>query len=428
MFLIRRSLINRFFLIPKIRLEDLFLLKKENLARWIFYVGILIVYYTSLTPWFLWRFYSIYQVLACFPIIVAILFSRGLSTPLFTRKDYIYPLAAYCVLLVVTALVNSKNVNGYILIVFNAIIFFSLFRVNVLEVRRIGAFLAKTMACLLSVSIPFYILYLLRFPLPHYHIVPSDFNYAFENYYFFLIDDRATLQIIPRFHSVFLEPAHLGMACIVLLFSQIGQWNRWYNIVLFVAVILTFSLAAYVFLVILFFSASWMKGKSILGKIFILTAVCAFIAIAAMYYNKGENMVNQLIVQRLVVNEEGKIEGDNRVSGMFEKEYNQMASTSEILVGRGSESMKRFKYEGGNAGFRVYIYRDGLISVFFLLILLLLIANTSSNKRAKMVFLFVQFVSFIPHAMPLRFYFFIPLFVLLYSDVIPVKSVSIKNL
>ena len=137
--------------------------------------------------------------------------------------------------------------------------------------------------------------------------------------------------------------------------------------------------------------------------------------------------MNQLIIQRLTIDEDGQMEGDNRVSAMFEKEFNQMASSSEILVGRGSEGLKRFESEGGNAGFRVYIYRDGLLSVLFLLVLLFFIVKVALNWRAKVVFLMVQFISFIPHAMPLRFYFFIPLFVLLYSNIYPVSSSHRKN-
>lgn len=410
----------RFCLLPRINLGNKLVLQKSDIVHWVLCFGMLIAYYGSLTPWFLLPIQAVYSVLACFPLFAAWLLSRGQKETIFSRQNYLYPLASFLLLGIVAALVNTKNINGYILLSFNGFIFYLLFRMDVNELERMGTFMAKTLAVILSISIPFYILYLLGFSLPHYHISPSGFNYSFENYRFFLIDDRFALELIPRFHSVFLEPSHIGMACVVMLFSQIGKWNRWYNIVFFVTIIMTFSLAAYIFLVFLFFAASWMKGKSIVLKLVLLISLCLIGVLVALSYNKGDNLVNQLIVQRLVINEDGKLEGDNRVSSIFEREYDKMASTSEILVGRGSEQLKRF--EGGIAGYRVYIYRDGLISVFFLVIFLLLVINSSCNKRAKIVFLLVQFLSFIPHAMPLRFYFFIPLYIMLFQK--PQQSIE----
>lgn len=414
-FLIRKNAIDRLFLFRKIDFESLLTIQKVDVVRWVFYFGMLIVYYASMTPWFLWRIYSYFPLFAFFPIVLSMLLSRGLSTPLFTRKDYIYPTVAYFFLIFTVVIINGRNAFAYIFMVFNLTIFLSVFKLNIDELDRLGTFLAKSMGCLLAVSIPFYLLYLVGFPIPHYHLVNPDFDYSYENYRFFLIDDRSTFDLVPRFHSVFLEPSHLGMACISLLFAQIGKWRRWYNIVLFVALILTFSLAAYVFLVIMLYSASWMKGKAIIAKLMMLGGLCLVVVVASLFYNKGDNLVNQLIVQRLTINEDGKLEGDNRVSSIFEREYDQMASSSEILVGRGSESMKKFGF--GNAGYRVYIYSNGLITVFVLIIFFAVVVSTSRNTKAKIVMLLVHAISFIPHAVPVKQSFFIPLYIMLFITI-----------
>lgn len=413
-FLIRKDLIDRLFLFRKIDIDRFLTLQKVDVVRWVFYFGMLIVYYASMTPWFLWRIYAYFPLFAFFPIVLSMLLSRGLSTPLFNRKDYIYPTVAYFFLLLAVIVVNGRNAFAYIFMVFNLTIFMSVFMLNIDELDRLGTFLAKSMGCLLAVSIPFYILYLIGFPIPHYHLVNPDFDYSYENYRFFLVDDRSTFELVPRFHSVFLEPSHLGMACISLLFAQIGRWKKWYNIVLFTALILTFSLAAYLFLVVMLFSASWMKGKAIFSKLVILAALFTAAATASIFYNKGDNLVNRLIIQRLVINEDGKLEGDNRVSSLFEKEYDQMASSSEILVGRGSEAMKKFG--SGNAGYRVYLYCNGLITVFVLIIFFAVVVSTSRNTKAKIVMLLVHALSFIPHAVPTKQSFFIPLYILLFIN------------
>ncbi|MDO4993544.1 MAG: hypothetical protein Q4E32_00915 [Bacteroidales bacterium] len=411
-FLIRKDWLNRLFLLPKFNLGNLFMLQKQSLVRIFYYSGILLAFYGSLTPWFLAPIFKFYQIIACFPIVFAMLLGNSMNNSIFSRKDYVRPLAAFTFFFVVSALVDGRNLNGIINLLFTIIIFFSLFRLNVSELPRLGNLLAISLACILVVSIPFFLLFLVGFPLPHHSFYPPDLDYSFENYRFFLVDDRGAFMFIPRYTSVFLEPSHLAMACITLLFCQTGKWKRWYNLVLFFALFLTFSLAGYVFIVFMFFATSWMQGHSIVGKAMLLILLTSVVVVGSLFYNKGDNLVNQLIVQRLTLNEDGELEGDNRVSGIFDREYEQLTQSPQILVGKGSASMKEFGF--GNAGYKVFIYSNGLIGLFLLMVFMLVLVTVPQNFRPKVVFLAVQALSFIPHAMPIKYYFFIPLFVLLY--------------
>ena len=336
------------------KFSTIMLLPKFNISRWIFipireiafglyFLGILLVFYTSLSPWFLWKLYFHGQFVAFFPIAIAFLLSRSLSQPLFTRTDYIFPIVTYILCVTVMDLLSGKNVNGFIGDAFNTVIFLSLFMLNLNDLVRIGNMLAKTLGILLVPSILFYVLYLLGYSLPHYHVVATLGDYSYENYFFFLLDDRFAIQLIPRFHSVFLEPAHLAIVCVALLLTQVGRWKRWYNIVIFVALIISFSLAGYVMMVAMLFGASWMKRQAVVLKILALVFVCAVAAAVSVFYNDGDNLVNNLIIQRLEMKDDGKLEGDNRVSESFEKVYDNFAQSDRFLFGEGLDKYERYR-------------------------------------------------------------------------------------
>lgn len=423
---IRKDTLRRLVQIPIPEAGNLMLVRKRTVALWLFYAGILIAFFGTLTPWFLWPIARYVNFLAAVPIAASLMFSSHIRENIFTRTDYALPLITCFALQLMMALTSGKNIFGLIVILFIMMIFLSLLRLDKKEIQPLGDMLAKSMACLLAVSIPFYLLYLLGFNLPHSHIVPADWDYSYENYRFFLVDDRAITDLIPRFHSVFLEPSHLGMACIGLLYCQIGRWNTWRCRILFLAIALSFSLAAYICLVVLLFSSAWMKGKAVVGKLIMLGAFCATIVVGSIFYNKGDNLVNVLIVQRMTVGSDGKFEGDNRTSDLFTKEYEKMVDNGEVFLGKGMEAMARFG-GSGNSGYRVFLYTYGLVSVFFVLLFFFALFRTSDNLRAKVTFSIISLLSFVAHGIPTKFYWFIPLYILVFSDVYPTARKTIAK-
>lgn len=417
-FLVRKDAVARLFQIPRPNVRDFLLVEKRTVARWLFFFGILIAYYGTLNPWFMWPVARYVHYLASVPVVAAMLFSKNLKKGIFNRSDYQQPFLACVALQLVMALTSGKNINGIIVVAFSSVVYLSLLKLDRDELHRMADMLTRSMACILVVSIPFYLLYLAGFSLPHSHVAATEWDYSFENYRFFLMDDRFATDLIPRFHSVFLEPSHLGMACIALLYAQIGKWHTWRCRILFLGLLMSFSLAAYLCLVVLVFSSAWMKGKAIVGKVILLLSIVSSIVVGSIFYNKGQNLVNVLIVQRLSTNSEGKIEGDNRTSDIFTKEYEKMAGSEQIFLGKGMEAMERFG-GSGNSGYRVFLYTYGLVSVFFLLIFFFFIFRTSDNARAKVAMSIISLLSFVAHGIPIKYYFFIPLFVLIFSEVYP---------
>ena len=394
----------------KIRKIDIFKIRKKDIARTFFHIGILIAYWGALMPWFIWKIEGVYFILSFMFIFMSMLISRTLESPLFTRKDYHIPMMSYLILVVMMRIVNGNNINSYISLVFYSLIFLSLFSASITELKKLMKFLCKVMAILLAVSLFFFVLYILGFPLPNSPIAHEELMYSYTNYYFFLIDDRSFFVLIPRFHSVFMEPGHLGTAGTFLLLTQLGNWKKWYNVILLVSTILTFSLAAFVLLVMVMFANAWIRRKKILSKLLFLAGFLAFVTVSAIFYNDGDNLLNTLIIERLEVND-GKLAGDNRVTNTFEAAFNDFLQTDDILFGREYELAE---FGWGNAGYRVYIYDYGLV-VLVLTILFYILAVSSSRERRAIISMFVIAVaSFWVRATPLSFYYFIPLYAFAY--------------
>lgn len=408
----------------KIRKIDIFKIRKKDIARTFFHIGILIAYWGALMPWFIWKIEGVYFILSFMFIFMSMLISRTLESPLFTRKDYHIPMMSYLILVVMMRIVNGNNINSYISLVFYSLIFLSLFSASITELKKLMKFLCKVMAILLAVSLFFFVLYILGFPLPNSPIAHEELMYSYTNYYFFLIDDRSFFVLIPRFHSVFMEPGHLGTAGTFLLLTQLGNWKKWYNVILLVSTILTFSLAAFVLLVMVMFANAWIRRKKILSKLLFLAGFLAIVTVSAIFYNDGDNLLNTLIIERLEVND-GKLAGDNRVTDTFEAAFNDFLQTDDILFGREYELAE---FGWGNAGYRVYIYDYGLV-VLVLTILFYILAVSSSRERRAIISMFVIAVaSFWVRATPLSFYYFIPLYAFAYIGHQHIKQPTVDTL
>lgn len=399
--------ISSLFTIKKI---DLFTLQKKNIARMFFYLGILISYWGALMPWFIWKIENVFFVLSAMLIVMSMLISRNISEPLFTRKDFQAPILAYLALTVMMRLVNGNNINSYISLVFYSAIFLSLFTISVDELKRLMKFICVVMGSLLTVSIFYFVLYILGFPLPSMPIAHEVLMYSYTNFYFFLIDDRTFYVLIPRFQSVFMEPGHLGTASVFLLLTQLGKWKKWYNVVLLIATIMTFSLAAFVLLAMVLFINAWLKHQRILPKILLIISFLGITTVGAIFYNDGDNMLNSLIIERLVV-DDGKLAGDNRVTDTFEAAFDDYMKSDDILFGRDFELAE---FGWGNAGYRVYIYDYGLIVLLLTIIFYISAVYGSKDRRAIISMFFIGVASFWVRATPLSFYYFIPLYAFAY--------------
>ena len=384
-------------------------INKRTLTKLLFYLGLLLAFYGSLHPWFLWPLGDLYPLPAGALVCAAMLVSKSTNDCWFTKDHFLAPIISYVVISTYMLITNGTNVNGYIVNLFNISIFFSIFRLNPEQMEAVMTFLFKPMGCILAVSISAFLLYLVGFQFAGVNATYGDGIYSYTNYFLFMIDDRTLWAFFPRFSSVFLEPGHLGTAATLLLSTQFGKWKKWYNIVLLIALLLTFSLAAYVIYVVVIFLKLWTQGKHFIGKLIMMICLLASITAGSFFYNNGENLLHDLILIRLEV-EDGQLAGNNRVTEDFDADFEKLCGSSAVIFGK-----KRENPEFGNSGYKVFIYENGIVGTILMLTFYIASLGKVRNLKASTSAFILAFLGFIVRGYPLWYSNYIPYYSLAHA-------------
>ncbi|MBM6993661.1 MAG: hypothetical protein I3J02_10445 [Prevotella sp.] len=405
----------------KINLGNIFIIRKSGIAFNLMFLGMLIAFFGSLSIWFMWSLATVYCVVACIPLVLSWLISRTLNDSLYEANTRQWGTLIFLVYLIYQLITNGDGFNAFIAACFHSFIVFTLLSLKEEYRNRLARSLSICIGCILAISIPAYMLYILGYPLPNYAM--GDSIYTFSNYYFFLVDTNA-VELFPRFRSIFLEPGHVGTVCALLLFTQIGKWHRWYNILMIAALIMSFSLAAYILFILIIFVGLWMQRKHVFVKLALIVSVISSVGIGAYFYNDGNNLLNELILARLEINDEGKLTGDNRVSGSFEDEFDQFMESDDILFGR---DYTVEKYGFGNSGYRVFLFNYGFVGLVLSVLFYISMAIDSRSKRSLLGMWLLAVAIFYERATQMYYYNIIPLFIVAYWHASELTSMTTKE-
>ena len=392
---------------------------KRDIAIALFTIGIAINIFASIHVMYFWMIEAYCPFVTMPLFIMSVLLSRSTHTPIFTRTDFLLPTLLSLIVQYYQCLVNAQNIVPFIISTASLCMFYCMFRIDKEIAEKSLTKICKVFAGFLIISILFFFLHFIGVNLPNVSVERG--NYSYTNFFFFLLDDRELWNIlIPRFNSVFLEPGHMGTTIIMLLATQIGKWKKWYNVVLFVALLMSFSLAAYCLGVMLLFLRLWMLRRKIVLKVLGLVSFLGIIVGGSFVYNDGDNMLNNLIVMRLEVSDTGDdFKGNNRVSEDFEKEFESFLGSSDVLFGR------KMDYEGwGNSGYRVYIYDYGMAGFALFLLFYFFAFRTGRDIRAITTAFVLAMTNFWIRGYPMLFAFLYPYFII--SQMNP-KNDSLKE-
>ena len=380
---------------------------KQDIAIALFTTGIAINIFASIHVMYFWMIEAYCPFVTMPLFIMSVLLSRSTHTPIYTRTDYLLPTLLSLIVQYYQCLVNAQNIVPFIISTTSLCMFYCMFRIDKEIAEKSLTKICKVFAGFLIISILFFFLHFIGVNLPNVSVERG--NYSYTNFFFFLLDDRELWNIlIPRFNSVFLEPGHMGTTIIMLLATQIGKWKKWYNVVLFVALLMSFSLAAYCLGVMLLFLRLWMLRRKIVLKVLGLVSFLGIIVGGSFVYNDGDNMLNNLIVMRLEVSDTGDdFKGNNRVSEDFEKEFESFLGSSDVLFGR------EMDYEGwGNSGYRVYIYDYGMAGFALFLLFYFFAFRTGRDIRAITTAFVLAMTNFWIRGYPMLFAFVFPYFII----------------
>ncbi len=273
------------------------------------------------------------------------------------------------------------------------------------EKERLVVLFTRIFTVIVGISLLFYALYLLGVDLPYGTVrYESNTGYPdFRCYLFFLLRNEPSLII--RFQSVFLEPGHLGMVSALLLYVNDYSLRRPAVWVLFIALFVSLSLAAYVLLLIGLLLRYVLIGKGLLRRL-VLSSIwlsLVLVLVLSYYMYDPEAAFSKRIVERFEYNEEKGISGNNRTTASFDSYYAHFFQTGDCLLGVGKEEFIQASWGvrgGGNSSYKTFIVQYGLIGVFFVFLFFSVYAYLHKSKLL-MGLLFLYVFSFLqrPYAL-----------------------------
>ena len=206
----------------------------------------------------------------------------------------------------------------------------------------------------------------------------------------FLVNANIGLGIIPRFQGLLMEPGHLGMIISLLLYANSYKRKDICNIILFMGLILTLSLAAYSLFIIglvLHYLSNGGRGSKASLFLFLFIIIYAIFIIL----QNTDSMVYELFFSKVVESENGFVNA-NRYGTDFIQYYDKhMSDPFTALFGLGDAfDIERFP---GNSGYRVGVISMGWVGVFILFFAYYCIAKPYHSKSC-FFFLLLYIISY----------------------------------
>jgi hypothetical protein len=329
--------------------------------KWVLFLGAL----QSLKAWF---FLSIDSNFTCGIMAVLLSFIALTRSDWFslTKKNLKWTLLFLITNLIISSI--HSNFYGFIAGFIRSIpVAFVIFLTEKYKIKFIK-FFTKSFSIIIGISLLGWILFLFGLLTPfkiinYTELDDNTYLYIFENHYLFLLSTKNIMDaILPRFCGIFLEPGYLGGILAALLF--INGWKLKYNVynmILFLALIFTFSLAGYLLGIFGYIAVQLKNSKRRITFIIAIFAALFVAKIIVENYNNGDNIMNQLIVNRLIFDSNnGNIAGYNRSSSALTKYfYTDFIKSGDLFFGTGLQN-PNLKYT--DVDWRAFTIKFGIIS------------------------------------------------------------------
>lgn len=190
-----------------------------------------------------------------------------------------------------------------------------------------------------------------------------------------------------RFCGLFNEPGYFGTIASLFLCADRLDFRKIENVILFIATVLTFSLAAYSIL-ILFALLTFYKNKYVLFSFVIGALLFSFL----LFHYRESNRAVDLLLERIEFSD-GSLVGYNREGEIFEAAVEkQRNDTWAYLLGYGTDAQKRFT-GSASVSYKRYIYQYGLLGTLFLYAIILIPAFRKTKKDYYAIIFIIMFIA-----------------------------------
>lgn len=208
------------------------------------------------------------------------------------------------------------------------------------------------------------------------------------NYLFYCASDFYGI----RFNGPFTEPGHLGMMSAFLLYADGFDFRKKETWIILFAILLTFSLAGYVLVFVSFLFLKYEKNEIKAHFILLFLIFILVVYLFGIFYNNGDNFLNEMIFSRLEYDEEKGFSGNNRVFGQIDIYYAAMFNDIHtLLFGYDKETIEYLAWHNSRgSGFVMSMVTRGIVgSLGGLMFYFVYYFYEHKNKTT---FLFLSFV------------------------------------
>lgn len=378
----------------------------NNYSKYLFELSIIILAYWGAHAWFTWQWTLLDNIGSLYIYIVFSLIAYIYKTK-YRIHIHMGPSIVVSAIFLLTASIFPKfgitTIPSFILKYYPVLVFLS----DKEHFQEHFYLFNKITACLLIPGMILYLAFFVGVDFPGWPIqfgdLDANFSYIFFNYGV-LVRGLSDIADNARFQSIFLEPGYLGTFLAFLLYANKYDFKQWYNKVFAVALILSFSLAGYITSIVGYTLFLFHHGRSVkklsIGVLFIFA-----VFYGAQSYNGGNNVVNELIVNRLQFDKELGISGNNRFSDKTRDYYDYYKSKSEILTG--ITNIQDLSDISG-AGYMRFFLTNGIIAAIFYLMFYISLARSSYNKMYGNGFVLLVILTFLQAAYPASYSWLIP--------------------
>lgn len=361
--------------------------------------------------WFFWdaRF-SLF--LSAFLSLIALIYGIRNRRQLHYNK---YAVAALVILSIVLFKASDGTINGIIGQFAAVFPLYVLLGCSPLVAKENLHLIQKVLMYILVPSIILHLI-LLVVHIPPFSVInmAASERYVFNNY-FILVKNEIIYPL--RFSSIFLEPGYLGTFCAFLLYVDDFDFSKRCNKVILCALIVSLSLAGWLttFLAYILYNVK-MSRRTMKRTIAVLGIVVAAY-LGATFYNNGDNVLNNMIFERISYDKDKGIKGNNRFSETTDLYYEWVVESGKFWTGIGSKEIEKIneynkKVNGGaieGAGYKIFILNNGFLLVLYYIAIYILLALSCPNRKYAFIFFGLICITFIQAAYPLSMSWLVPL-------------------
>lgn len=341
-------------------------------------------------PMIVVQLFSFLVVLICGNIYKMFRYDRKLSWAMY----------GYCVVTLLYLFCSpSYNIFGFLSILINSAIIISVIFLKDVHKLELFDWFAKAVSLILVITIPAWFLYLLGVDFPHGPVVDIGDGFHFLYDYGFFVRSADVVSEFPRFSSVFLEPGWVGTVCSFLLFGLKLNLKRVETWLCLTAILLSLSLSAYmnVFICYLLWLILMKRYRIVNLSIATLFFIC--ISSYAIVFNRGDNAIKTMIVNRLAFDEDLGIVGNNRTNDTFGSYFDRTMASSDRWFGKMHTYSKDFvinnDWYNHSSGIKKDLFDNGIIGTSFFILFLLFIFRRYFDKMCLVYLICLFLASFI---------------------------------